>query len=87
MEAWLDDFYGDEPERLEERRGWKERSLVSEMKKLEPHHQIGVLAEFVFLMNRERSTFASEGLPRRSFLKLGAVGGFAFGAFLFGMFV
>ena len=36
------------------------------------------------LMNRERSTPAADGLPRRSFLKLTAAGGFALGAFPLG---
>ena len=36
------------------------------------------------LMNRERATPAFEGLPRRSFLKLSAAGGFALGAFPLG---
>ena len=36
------------------------------------------------LMNRERTSLATAGLPRRSFLKLTAVGGFALGAFPLG---
>src|SRR6266576_1892120 len=36
------------------------------------------------LMNPERSTAAPEGLPRRSFLKLSAISGFALGAFPLG---
>jgi hypothetical protein len=47
METWLDDFCGEAPDDLERRRGWPDRSLISQMKKLEPHHQVGVVVEFL----------------------------------------
>ena len=49
MQQIFEEYYGEAPERLEARRGWKKGTAVSEMKKLQPHHQLAVIAEFLYL--------------------------------------
>lgn len=44
------DCYEDVPQEVEARRGWAGGSIVSEMKKLQPHHQTGVLAELLYVL-------------------------------------
>ena len=51
MEAWLDDFYGEAPQDIERRRGWEDGKLISMMKKLEPHHQLGVVVELMYRLS------------------------------------
>ena len=48
VSAVMDDFYDDAFDPIEARRGWKNGSMVSEMRKLQPHHQAGVLAEVLW---------------------------------------
>lgn len=48
----MEEYYGEAPDRFEGRRGWKAQSAVAELVKLQPHHQLGALAEFMFFSAR-----------------------------------